>query len=69
MPRDRLLELQGDVPHRDAVTFQVTPKGELRIWIDGGETGDTEGGFYGVEAERTFSREEVERLKVFLNDT
>lgn len=66
MPNGRVLELAGDSTYRDKVTFQLNDDGSLRIWIDGGETGDTEGGFYGIEAERTFSAEEVETLLKFL---
>lgn len=61
-----LLELAGDANHRDPVTFLLLPDGRLSIRIDGGETGDTEGGFYGIEAERTFSVDEVAVLRKFL---
>lgn len=60
------LALAGDFNYREPVTFIRREDGSLNIWIDGGETGDTEGGFYDIEAERTFTAEEVEMLKQFL---
>jgi len=64
----KVLELNGDGENRDPVSFIIKPDGCLHIHIDGGETGDTEGGFYGIEAERTFSPDEVKQLREFLKD-
>lgn len=64
----KLLELPGDATHREPVQFLIKPDGSLFIHIDGGEGGDTEQGFYGIEAERTFSPDEVARLLAFLQE-
>jgi hypothetical protein len=62
----RLLTLRGDNGYREDAHFILKPNGSLYIWIDGGEGGDTECGFYGIEADRTFAPEEVEQLRKFL---
>lgn len=66
MIKARLLELEGDNDYREPVLFQANEDGSLYVWIDGGETGDTEAGFYEVAAERTFSKDEVAKLVAFL---
>lgn len=60
------LELRGDCEWRDPVIFTLYDDGRLRIWIDGGETGDSENGLYQIEADRTLSTSEVDQLREFL---
>lgn len=61
-----ILELQGDPAHRDPVTFIRREDGSVYIWIDGGEGGDTEMGFYSIEADRALSAEEIQKLVEWL---
>lgn len=63
----RVLELTGDTPYHEPVLFLRKPDGSLYIHIDGGDGGDTDMGFYSIEADRTLSPAEVEKLATFLS--
>lgn len=62
----RLFTAVGDTSYREPVHFILRDDGSLYIWVDGGEGGDTEAGFYGIEADRTLSPNEVNQLRKFL---
>jgi hypothetical protein len=63
----RILTLSGDRGYREPVHFIVRKDGSLYIWVDGGEGGDTEGGFYSIEADITLTADETEELRQFLS--